>query len=279
MKNTFRMLILFSMIFPSLSAGAQDKYSLFFNYKEGETYRYKDVYTYDLVQEINGQEMKVTGSNNSILKFSTESVAPDGNITFICAYEEIKTVMKNAMFDTTLDQKDLVGKRGRLIIDKYGKEIKKEVIDTVQSGNGLGGGMAALYTANFLRLPDHPVSIGEKWVIDNTDTTKVGEGYTITTAHNEYTLLQSEEKDGHHCLNIAFTSKTETTGKIFQMGMELFVEGNGDVQGAIWFDPKSGIMVAKETTTTQDMTYAVTGQMKMTIPSTQKVQMSYKLLE
>ena len=128
-------------------------------------------------------------------------------------------------------------------------------------------------------MPGHPVSTGEIWVTDNIDTTKSGAGYTITNSHNEYTLLQKEQKDGHECLNIAYTSKTETTGKIFQMGFEMFVEGSGDTRGAIWFDPKTGILVAKQSTVTQDMTYAMTGQMKMSIPSAQTIHMTYKLIE
>lgn len=278
--NKFQFLLI-PLFLSLVSVGsAQEKFTLAFSYKAGETYRYKHTYSFDMSQEINGQEMKMSGSSISLLKLVPDSVAPDGSISFISSYEELKTSMKNAMFDTTLEQKDMIGKRGKIVIDKYGKELTKKMIDTLRTEGGFGdAGGAALTSVNFFRLPDHPVSMGEKWVTDNMDTTRIGEGYTVVNAHTEYTLLQKEKKQGHDCLNIAFKSTTETTGKIFQMNMELFVEGTGDVNGAIWFDPVTGILVAKESTMTQDMTYALTGQMKMSIPSTQTIQMNYKLIE
>ncbi len=259
--------------------GAQEKFSLSFRYQAGETYRYKGVNAYDMSQEMNGQEMKLSGSVNNMMQLFTESVDKDGNITFILTLEEIKATMKNAMFDTIIEPKDMIGKKTRLIMDKYGKETSREELDTTKSLKGLDGGMDALFTHAFFRLPEWPVGMGEKWEVETSDTAKIGEGYTHTTEHQEYTIIQKENKNGHDCLNIGFISKTETTGRIFQMGMELILEGSGDVKGEIWFDPKSGIMLSKESTTTMDMTYALTGQVKMSIPSTQTIHKSYKLME
>jgi hypothetical protein len=153
------------------------------------------------------------------------------------------------------------------------------MIDTVKSENGMGSGISSAYSVNFTKLPGTPVAIGEKWTYTQTDTTKIGEGFTITTSNNEYTLLQKEMKDGHECFNIAFTSKSETTGKMMQMGMEMFIEGSAETKGAAWIDPKLGILVAKESVTNQELTYALTGQMTMSIPSTQVIKSSYKLIE
>jgi len=280
MRKKCSTFITLFVVFLVSAAGAQEKYTLTFRYGAGETYRYSNDYSYDMTQEMNGQEMKMNGSSSSIIKLFTESVAADGNISFIISYEQMKISMKSAMMDTTLDQNELIGKRGKVIISKFGKELGKEVIDSIKSEKGLGGGgVSALYTVNFLQLPDYSVGIGDKWVTDNIDTAKIGEGYTVTNSHNEYTILKKEEKDGHACINIGFTSRTETTGKIFQMGFEMFVEGSGDTQGAIWFDPASGILVEKESNMNVDMTYALTGQMKMTIPSSQRIRTTYKLLE
>ncbi|NTW91287.1 MAG: hypothetical protein HGA35_05100 [Erysipelotrichaceae bacterium] len=53
-----------------------------------------------------------------------------------------------------------------------------------------------------------------------------------------------------------------------QMGMEFFMEGNGETSGTLWFDQNRGIIIAKEGSSEQDMTMALTGQMQMTIPIT-----------
>jgi len=259
---------------------AQEKFNLEFSYKPGETYRYRSSYNYDMSQEMNGQEMKMSGSSYSILKLVVESVSAGGDMTFINSYEEMKSSMKNTMMDTTIVQKDIIGKRGKVVIDKFGKEISKEIIDTVKSEKGMGpGSVASIYSVNFVKLPGHPVAIGEKWTFSQTDTTKIGDGYTVTTSDNEYTLLQKEMKDGHECFNIAIVSKSETTGKLMQMGMEMFLEGSAESKGAAWVDPKLGILVARESESTQEITYALTGQMKMSIPSTQSIKTSYKLVE
>jgi len=276
-KKTFCVLI---SVLMTGTLPAQEKFSLEFSYKQGQVFRYRSSSTYDMTQEMNGQEMKMSGTNSSVLKLEVESVSAGGNMTFINSYEEMKSSMKNNMMDTTIIQNDVIGKRGKVVIDKPGKEISKEMIDTVKSDRGAGAGsIASMYSVNFVKLPDNPVAIGEKWTYSHTDTTKMGEGYTVTSAETEYTLLQKEMKDGHECFNIAIVSKSETTGKLMQMGMEVFLEGSAESRGAAWIDPKLGILVARETESTQDITYALTGQMKMSIPSTQIIKSSYKLLE
>jgi len=281
MKTKLRKLIWLSgCLMMTGTISAQEKFNLEFNYKLGETYRYRNSYDYNMTQEMNGQEMKMTGSSYSILKLVVESVSAGGDMTLINSYEEMKSSMKNSMMDTTIVHKDIIGKRGKVVINKFGKEISKVIIDTVKTEKSMGaGGISSIYSVNFVRLPDHPVAIGEKWTSSQTDTTKIGEGYTVTTSNNEYTILQKELKDGHECFNIAIIAKSETTGKLMQMGMEMFLEGSAESKGAAWFDPKLGILVAKESESTQDITYALTGQMKMSIPSSQVIKTSYKLVE
>jgi hypothetical protein len=281
MKNLyFRLLCLALALLSGVTAEAQEKFDLEFRYKAGETYKYRTNYNYDMVQEMNGQEMKMSGTSTSLLQLLTESVSAAGNMTFISSYQEMSTSMKNPMMDTTIVQKDLIGKRGKVVMDKYGKEISKELIDTVARERGMASGnVASIYTVNFVKLPGHPVSIGEKWNTVVVDTVQIGEGNTITTTYSEFTLLLKEKKDGHECLNIAIQARSESTGKMVQMGMEMFLEGTSEMTGAAWIDPVSGILVAREGTTNQDMTYALTGQMKMTIPSTQTIRTSFKLVE
>ncbi|MEI6456397.1 MAG: hypothetical protein WCO93_08925 [bacterium] len=276
LKSTF--ITMFILVTGSLVA--QEKFDLEFRYKAGDTYKYRSNYNYDMVQEMNGQEMKMSGTSTSLLQLVTESVTPGGDITFITSYQEMSTSMKNPMMDTTIVQKELIGKRGKVVMDKYGKEISKQLIDSVAREKGMASGnVASIYTVNFVKLPGKLVSIGEKWTRVDVDTVQIGEGNTITTTYSEYTLLLKEKKDGHECLNIAVQARSESTGKMVQMGMEMFLEGTSEMTGAAWIDPVSGILVARESTTNQEMTYALTGQMKMTIPSTQTIRTSFKLVE
>lgn len=281
MKTTMlKVLWISGLMLLTGTMNAQEKYNLGYRYKTGDTFRYQNSSDYDMVQEMNGQEIKMTGSSNSILKLIIESVSAEGNITFVNSYEEMKSSVKSGIMDTTFEQKDIIGKRGKVIIDKFGKEISSEMIDTVKKEGGMdGSGVTSLKSVDLPKLPGYPVAVGEKWTDIRTDTTKVGEGTMIITYNSEYTLLQKEMKDGHECFTIAVVSRSETTGKMMQMGMEMFIEGTGESKGSVWFDPVSGILVAKESVINQDLTYAMTGQMNMSIPSTQVIRTSFKLIK
>jgi hypothetical protein len=280
MKTTSRYLIIFALVLiGGLPLAAQEKFNLEFRYKAGDTYKYRSNYSYDMVQEMNGQEMKMSGNSTSLLQLVTESVSAAGEMTFITSYTEMKNSIKNPMMDTTIVQEELIGKRGKVVMNKFGKEVSKELIDSIPQEKGKGTtNVASIYTVNFLKLPGHEVAIGDKWTSVDVDTVKIGEdGYTVTTTYSEYTLLMKEQKDGRECLNIGMQSKSESTGKMKQMGMDLFLEGSSEMTGGAWIDPKAGLLVARESTTNQEMTYALTGQMKMTIPSTQVIKTSYRL--
>jgi hypothetical protein len=281
MKTTMlKVLWISGLILLTGTMNAQEKYNLEYRYKTGDTFRYQNSSDYDMVQEMNGQEIKMTGSSNSILKLIIESVSAEGNITFVNSYEEMKSSVKSGIMDTTFEQKDIIGKRGKVIIDKFGKEISSEMIDTVKKAGGMdGSGVTSLKSVDLPKLPGYPVAVGEKWTDIRTDTTKVGEGTMIITYNSEYTLLQKEMKDGHECFTIAVVSRSETTGKMMQMGMEMFIEGTAESNGTAWFDPVLGILVAKESVMNQDLTYAMTGQMNMSIPSTQVIKTSFKLIK
>jgi hypothetical protein len=86
-------------------------------------------------------------------------------------------------------------------------------------------------------------------------------------------------KNGHECLKITFTAETEITGRMVQMGMEMFLEGTGYNSGTLWFDEAKGVTVARESSSAQEMTYALTGTMNISIPSTQTIRSSYTLVE
>jgi hypothetical protein len=78
---------------------------------------------------------------------------------------------------------------------------------------------------------------------------------------------------------VNFTKTFEITGKMNQMGMDMFTEGEGESTGAFWFDNDKGLFISEEFTMTQDLTIAITGQTQMTIPSSQTINMKVNLIE
>jgi hypothetical protein len=61
--------------------------------------------------------------------------------------------------------------------------------------------------------------------------------------------------------------------------MDLILEGNGEISGTVWFDPSAGLMTEVQTTTSMELTMAMTGQAQMTIPMSQKITSKQSLME
>ena len=258
---------------------AQENFNLSYRYSKGNVYRYETESKYTSEQEINGQEMKADGSSFSRVIMNVTDVSPEGNISFIHTIEQMKMRVKMASMDTTMEMKELQNRRTSGVITKLGQVLKKELLDSAQTGNAMIDNNSTLTSIfkEFAVFPGHELKTGDKWTEDRTDTTKGTQLVTKTQA--EYTLVGIENKNVHSCVKITFTGKMEIAGKMQQMGMDFFIEGSGDMTGTLWFDLKLGVLVAKETHSLQDLTMALTGQMQMTIPVTQDFYTSMTLVE
>jgi Family of unknown function (DUF6263) len=257
----------------------QEKFLLEYRYVKGKTYKYQEESKFESVQEINGQEMKATGSTFSLMKMIVEGVSESGDITFINSLEDLKITTKMPTMDTTMVMKDLLNKNIQTIISKTGKMIDQKILDTVNTGKNFtekGNSLLTVYK-EFVVFPDRELKFGDTWNTERNDTTKGTQ--MVTKVNAVYTLAAIEEKNSHPCLKITYTGKVEVGGKMTQMGMEFFMEGSGETSGTVWFDQQSGLIIAKESTNEQDLTMALTGQMQMTIPITQTVNSKFTLIE
>jgi hypothetical protein len=274
-----RLTFIISCIFILGNAVAQETYQLFYKYEKGKTYRYQEETKYESVQEFNGQEMKATGSSLSLIKMAIENVTGNGDITLIHSYEDMKVSTKMATMDTTMVMKDLLDKKNQITISRSGKLIEQKVIDTVDIAKNIVSSRSSLSDVykEFGVFPEGDVKTGDTWNNDQTDTVDGTQMVTKTT--RKLTLAGIEEKNGHSCLKITYTGTVEIGGKMNRMGMDFFMEGNGEISGSIWFDQNRGIIIAKEGSSDQDMTMAMTGQMQMTIPITTSSTSKFFLVE
>jgi hypothetical protein len=267
---------------------AQEKLSLEYKYKKGNTYRYKAETAFETTQEMMGQEMKYSGNSYAISKMIVDDVAANGDISVTTSLEDMKTSVKASAqaesLDTSIQMKELIGKKSGIIISKYGAVVKTITIDSIKlagASMGLGdmGSGATNSAERLFRLPDHEVKTGDKWTSEKNDSTSMEALKMLSKTQTEYKLAGREKRNTHDCLKITYTAKIEISGKMNQMGMEMFMEGNGDNKGTIWFDPKTGILISEESASTQDMTLAMTGQMSMTIPTTTTTKTIFNLIE
>lgn len=277
--KSFKVLLLIGSLFLIGNATGQEKFLLEYRFVKGKYYRYKEESKYESVQEISGEEMKATGSTFSLTKMIVEDVSENGDITFIGSLEDYKIVTKMAMMDTTMIMKDFLNKGIQTIISKKGRMIDNKELDTTKRGTDFIDKGNSLYNVfkEFARFPDKELNFGDTWKDERTDTTQGTQ--MVTKSDLVYTLLGIEEKNGHTCLKAGFKGKTEISGKMIQMGMEFYMEGSGEINGTLWLDKETCIIISKESTNDQDMTMALTGQMQMTIPMTSTTNSKFTLLE
>jgi predicted RNA-binding protein with TRAM domain len=261
-----------------LALEAQTSWDLKFRFAPGAVLRYEYSNSYEMIQEVQGQEMKITGGSGAVVKMEPESVNANGDAAVLTSYESMTMNMNMMGKDTIMKQEEIIGKRTRIVLSALGGEISREPVDVLKTENKLANAMGAAFSGNLVRFPGRPVKLGEQWETDLTDTTKIGEGYTASQTKTGYTLVGKEMKQGHECLMITFKAESEITGKIIQMGMEMFIEGTGTSGGTIWFDEAKGVLVSRESNLVQEMTYAITG-MNISIPATQTIRSGYRLLE
>lgn len=281
MSSTLKFLTISLLTaFLSVSATAQNQFSLTYKYTKGKIDRYQSATTYSSKQIMGDQEINVTGSAKSISRLETESTLPDGGASILYSLEEMIIGVKTMGMDTTMNQKDLIGKRSRIILNRFGKELSSEALDSLDVvGLNIGVDFGASTQQTFILLPENPVKIGDNWKGKLTDTTNIGEGQMITKSDYQYVLAGKEKKNNHDCLRLTYEASIDLAGKMTNMGMEMFIEGSGTVEGTVWFDATLGKIIADETNSGMDISIALTGPMQMTIPSIVSVKSSRNLLE
>lgn len=278
MKTLRICIILLSLTTLLMSAKAQEKYSLTYKFEPGKSYTYKSDMNMESVQEMMGNEMKINFDGYFTGVYNVASVSPEGDITCYYTLTDSRIHTSGMGSDTTITMPKDALDTSRLVFSAYGKTIHNKASDTIAPKKKKGI-FSNLENAKLFELPKNPVSIGETWTINSTDTTEMGNGQIITTTTTDYTLIGKEEVLGHSCLRFDFKGTSESTGKMNQMGMDMFIEGTGEPSGTAWFDPELGIVIKTQSVMSNEMTMAMTGQNQMTIPMTQKITTIQTLVE
>jgi len=268
--------IVFAMI--NFQAKAQEKFSLSYKMEKGKTYRFKQDNKIETTQEMGGQEMKMNADENSTIIYDILDVNPDGSMSLIYKYDDAKLKMKGMGRDTTMDMKNMQGKKIRAEMSKTGRVTKETRADTAKNAKA-SPSLNMFANTSFPRLPEQPVGIGEKWSGITSDTTHSDEGLVVYKKNIEYILSGKEKKGTHDCMKINFKGTFEVNGTMKQMGMDIAMEGTGETSGSFWFDAASGLLIEDGTITAIEMTLALTGQQQMTIPMSQRVTSSKILSE
>jgi hypothetical protein len=259
---------------------AKEINDMVFKYMPGGIYKYRTTSTFTAQQEVNDAVMHLSGSSSSLMKMEVVSVTADGKFNILAEYEEMQMHIKSPLMDTLVDQKDHAGIRSLVVMNKFGREISRESPDSaIVAASGFSMFIGYNQPASLFQLPEHPVDSGGSWSAEIKDSTAVGGSFHTETGTIRYIMGGYEDKNGHRCRRIVFALSSDYSGKVIQMGMDVFLEGTRDAKGTIWFDPASGIMVRKESNEQMDLTMALTGSMTMSIPMTENIKSTITLVE
>ena len=280
MRTTTRtmLLILFAGSAASLTARAQEQYTLQYKLEKGKVYRFADTTLVKSSQEVMGQEVKSTSTVAATTRLVPAEIRPDGSTVLTVSPDVMNVSVKSNRMDTTIVLKEAIGKRTRLTISKLGETLSREVIDTARfSGMAAQAGRQDMVRLHI--MPSKPVRIGEKWTGIKPDTSDAMGGRMITVSTGDFSLLAKESKHGIECLKISYTGKLTISGKGSMNGAEFFVEGTGTTSGTYFVDIATGLPVLEDSRYDVESTVAITGAQNMTIPSSQSVTVHRILLK
>jgi hypothetical protein len=253
-------------------------YTLRYDFRKGEAYRFRDNAAIADTREMGGQEMKSTSSLSGVTRMVVENRLDDGSIVCVVSSDSMVITVKSPMMDTTMTLAALLGKRTRITSSQLGVVGAREIVDTVKL-QGMMRAMAQRESFTLHRLPEKPVAIGGTWHATVSDTASTPDGSRTTTSDLDYTVAGVETRGGADCLTITYKGTLTFSGKGKMRGMEFFMEGTGNIKGTMSFDPKRGLPVEDVSTREAETTIAFTGEQNMTMPSTQTVKMTRTLIQ
>lgn len=265
-KIFMTIMLIAIFIHPSL---AQESYKLEYKFEKGKTYRYKDVTSVSMTQEMMGREMKMRNESNNVVRLVVDNVTKDKNIVLMMSADSASVFSSSPMGDTTIYMKEIIGKRTKVTISNIGKITNRETVDTIEVGGGRISGMSQREALKFPILSDKLVKIGETWTSSTFDTVNQMGGKIAVTTEVVYKVAGKEKKSGTDCLEITFNGKSTTEGKGVVQGMEFFIDGSGKINGTLFFDAKAGLVIEEETNSDSETNMATTGEHQMIIPITQ----------
>ncbi len=260
---------------------ANDGYKLRYHLDEGTVLKYRGTNKMDQTIEAMGSETTTESEATTLVQISGQKPEKPGQLSYIMEIQSLKVKVFNPMMDTTLvDPPELLNRRVRKVITETGDQIASIQLDTVKLGNPM---MAQFFNANTEFLPNVPgeeIAVGGSVTISDADTIEAMGGKNTIQAEVTYTAVGKETVAGYDCLKLSYTGTVAITGEgSFQGMMKFFLEGDGQMDGTLYFAPKEGLMVSNETELEFDMTAAFTGQQNMTVPISQVTTSTLKLVK
>lgn len=260
---------------------ADTGFFLVYRATKGQTLKYEMVTETRMTQEMMGQEMESTISQNMGWTLRFLGVSPEGNLRWQITFDKILGTGKGPQGNFSIDGKELVGKSAELVTAPQGKVVAKVGFDKLPKLSMMGQevNLADQFREFLSHLPGKAVKIGDTWEVARTDTVKQSGLDLLVSSKTTYTLAEQVTQAGKECLKVKSQGSFTVAGQGSQMGADINFEGEGEENGYFLFAYKEGTLLEVASERLIEGIASVSGPVDMTIPMTQEVRTSLRLLK
>ncbi len=231
-----------------------------YHFEKDKEYRYITDFKSDINQEMQGQTMNITSEGTVAYVVKLDEVLPDNNFRMNITVENAIVTVETPQGTQNLG-KDLAGLKMGFVMQPNGVIIERDSVKT--SENPFMGQIVRGLEQVFPEMPTEKISEGYEWKEEKNDTTAKG---LTTTRKIEYSVTGVKENNGRKCLEITFKGEVSIEGEMTQGGMDLSIDGDGEVSGKMYYDYENHIISAIDSETVMDQLIQSPSNPQMRIP-------------
>ena len=222
-------------------AAGQKQYDLKYQLERGTKFIVKSTGTTTIVTDQIGTEVTADIESSGENIFTVLATDPIKGLTLEIEFGEGKQEMISTAGSAETDFTPLVGKKAKFMlhangeVDNYeGFGVLPEIFTATQET--LTKDLYELgMKANFFKLPEKPVKIGDTWT--DTDATDIPLGEFTLKSEDEttYKVIEEVKRDGHDCLKIESNGVSHMSGDFEQNGTPLTLDRETKTKGHFIF--------------------------------------------
>jgi len=229
--------------------------------------------------EVPGQPVTVTGTKTT--EFSVQPLGLEqSNHRLRITMDAIDVSIDAPQYGITPDTSDVPGKHFEMLLSPLGEEREFSGAYAIQFDMGPDGkhNVGADFQGFFPDLAGRPVRVGDTWTTTDTITDKRERGDALIRLESVNTLAAIETVDGMPCAKVTAALTGTIEGKSKVQNAELVIRGEFEGVETWYFAYRAGQLVKSEIEVHTTGTVAASAPQQVTIPMTQDLKISSRLL-
>ena len=252
---TLTLLVMAALLVNAASsdpAAGQKQYDLKYKMERGTKFIVKSTGTSNIVTDQAGTEVTADIESTGENIFKILAADKVKGMTIEVEFGEGKQEMISINGSAETDFTPLVGKKAKFMLHNDGEVDGYEGFGVLPeiftaTGETLTKELYELgMKANFFKLPEKPVKIGDTWADTDSTDIPIGESTLKSEDETNYTVIAEVKIDGYDCLKIESNGISRLTGDIEQSGTTLNLDRETKSKGTLYFAYKIGMFVSIE---------------------------------